>query len=77
MNGWCYLAPYEGKLRFNTSKELITMYVPLERDGAIKMVSVSVDLEDRIIYIAMDMYKLYEEELSKVEGIELRRGLNA
>ena len=77
IKGWCYLTPYECKLRFNTSKELITMYVPLERDGVIKMVSVSVDMEDRIIYIAKDMFKLYEEELSKVDGIELRRGLNA
>ncbi len=40
------------------------------------MVSVSVDVDDRIIYIPMSMYKLYEQGLSEPDGIELRKALS-
>lgn len=76
LKGWYFLAPYEGKLRFNTTKELVTMYIPLEKDGITKMINVKVDIEDRIIYIARDMFERYEEGLSEPEPIEIRRGLN-
>jgi hypothetical protein len=49
------------------------MFVPQIRNGQEKMVSVSVVEEDRIIYMAKDMFKLYEKGLSEPEGIELRR----
>ena len=49
------------------------MFIPLMRNGQEKMVSVSVVEEDRIIYIAKDMFKLYEKGLSEPEGIVLKR----
>jgi hypothetical protein len=73
INGWCYLVPYSGKLKTHTIKKTVGMFVPQMRNGQEKMVSVSVVEEDRIIYIAKDMLKLYEKGLSEPEGIELRR----
>ncbi|MGI6654110.1 MAG: AAA domain-containing protein [Christensenellales bacterium] len=73
VNGWCYLVPYEGKLKTHTTKKGTAMYIPQRRNGQEKMVSVSVVEEDRIIYISNNMFKLYEQGLSEPEGIELRR----
>ncbi len=75
LNGWFYLAPYEGKIRAYTDNKLVTMYVLLKREGIQKKIGVSVDIEDRIIYISKDMFKLYEQGLSEFEGIELIKGL--
>lgn len=72
IKGWCYLVPYEGKLKSHTIKKTDGMFIPLVRNGQEKMVSVSVVPEDRIIYISQDMFKLYEQALSEPEGIELR-----
>ena len=72
IKGWCYLVPYEGKLKSHTVKKVDAMFVPLIRNGQEKMVSVSVVKEDRIIYISQDMFKLYEMALSEPEGIEIR-----
>jgi hypothetical protein len=73
IKGWCYLVPYEGKLKSHTIKKTDGMFIPLVRNGQEKMVSVSVVPEDRIIYISQDMFKLYEQALSEPEGIELRK----
>lgn len=73
IKGWCYLVPYEGKLKSHTIKRTAGMFIPLVRNGQEKMVSVSVVTEDRIIYISQDMYKLYKQALSEPEGIELRK----
>ena len=73
IKGWCYLVPYNGKLKSHTLKKTVAMFVPQIRNGQEKMVSVSVVEEDRIIYISKDMFKLYEKGLSEPEGIELRK----
>ena len=73
INGWCYLVPYNGKLKTHTIKPTVGMFIPQMRNGQEKMVTVSVVEEDRIIYISKDMFKLYEKGLSEPEGIELRR----
>ncbi len=62
MNGFCYLVPYNGKLRDYTIKKTTGMFIPQSRNGKQKMVSVSVVEEDRIIYITKEMFKLYEKE---------------
>lgn len=74
IKGWCYLVPYDGKLKTHTIKKTKGMFIPLMRNGQEKMVSVSVVPEDRIIYISQDMFKLYEQALSEPDGIELRKG---
>jgi hypothetical protein len=74
IKGWCYLVPYEGKLKTHTIRKTEGMFIPLMRNGQEKMVSVSVVSEDRIIYISQDMFKLYEQALSEPDGIELRKG---
>ena len=74
IKGWCYLVPYDGKLKNHTIKKTDAMFIPLLRNGQEKMVSVSVVKEDRIIYISEDMFMLYEQSLSEPEGIELRKG---
>lgn len=73
INGWCYLVPYEGKLKTYTIKKTVGMFIPQMRNGQEKMVSVSVVEEDRIIYISNDMFKLYEQGLSEPEGIKLKK----
>lgn len=73
INGWCYLVPYEGKLKSHTVKKVIGMFIPQNRNGQEKMVSVSVVKEDRIIYISKDMFKIYEQSLSEPDGIQLKR----
>ena len=73
INGWCYLVPYEGKLKHFTVKKTVGMFIPLLRNGQEKMVSVSVVEEDRIIYISSDMFKLYEQWLSEPDGIRLKK----
>ncbi|MGN0163758.1 MAG: DEAD/DEAH box helicase [Candidatus Ornithomonoglobus sp.] len=73
INGWCYLVPYDGKLKMHTSKKTVGMFIPQVRNGKEKMVSVSVVEKDRIIYISTDMFKLYEQGLSEPEGIVLRK----
>lgn len=74
IKGWCYLVPYEGKLKSHTIKKTEGMFIPLMRNGQEKMVSVSVVSEDRIIYISQDMFKLYEQALSEPEGIIILKG---
>ena len=74
IKGWCYLVPYDSKLKTHTIKKTEGMFIPLMRNGQEKMVSVSVVPEDRIIYISQDMFKLYEQALSEPDGIELRKG---
>ena len=49
------------------------MFIPQNRNGQEKMISVSVAEEDHIIYISKDMFKLYEQGLSEPEGIVLTR----
>lgn len=71
--GWFFLVPYDGKLTDHTVKKTTPMFIPLIRNGQEKMVSVSVVEGDRIIYIFVDMFKLYEEGLSDPDGIVLRR----
>ena len=73
INGWCYLVPYEGKLKTHTVKHVTAMFIPQVRNGQEKMVSVSVVEEDRIIYISKGIFKLYEQGLSDPDGIEIRR----
>jgi hypothetical protein len=73
IDGWCYLVPYEGRLNTHTAKTATAMFIPQIRNGKEKMISVSVVEEDRIIYLAMNMFKLYEQGLSDPDGIELRR----
>lgn len=73
INGWCYLVPYDGKIKNFTVKKTTGMFIPQVRNGQEKMVSVSVVEEDRIIYISSDMFKLYEQGLSEPEGIKLRK----
>ena len=73
IKGWCFLAPYEGKLIDHTPKKATAMFIPLMRNGQEKMVSVSVVEEDRIIYISRNMFKLYEQGLSEPDGITIRR----
>lgn len=65
--------PYEGKLKSHTVKKVIGMFIPQNRNGQEKMVSVSVVKEDRIIYISKDMFKIYEQSLSEPDGIQLKR----
>lgn len=72
IKGWCYLVPYEGKLKSYTAKRTDAMFIPLKRNGQEKMISVSVLKDDRIIFISHDMFIRYEQELSEPEGIELR-----
>ena len=76
IKGWCYLVPYEGKLKSHVIKDMECMFIPLMRNGQEKMVSVSVIEEDRAIYISMDMFILYEQALSEPEGIELRKTIS-
>ena len=64
---------HTGKLKTHMTKRTDGMFVPQERKGQEKMVSVSVVEEDRIIYISKDMFKLYEKGLSEPEGIVLKR----
>ena len=71
--GWCYLIPYEGKLRNYTAKRTVAMFIPLVRNGQEKMVSVSVIEEDKAVYISKDMFKLYEQSIGELEELELRR----
>lgn len=33
INGWCYLVPYEGKLKHFTVKKTVGMFIPLLRNG--------------------------------------------
>lgn len=73
INGWCYLVPYNGKLKNFTVKKTKGMFIPQMRNGQEKMVSVSVVEEDRIIYISSDMFKLYEQGLSEPDGIILKK----
>lgn len=73
INGWCYLVPYDGKLKNFTVKKTTGMFIPQDRNGQEKMVSVSVVEENRIIYISSDMFKLYEQGLSEPEGIRLKK----
>lgn len=73
INDWCYLVPYDGKLKTYTVKKTVGMFIPQIRNGQEKMVSVSVVEEDRIIYISSDMFKLYEQGLSEPEGIKLKK----
>ena len=73
INGWCYLVPFDGKLKYYTVKTTVSMYIPQIRNGQEKKVSVSVVEEDRIIYISSDMFKLYEQGLSEPEGIRLHK----
>ena len=75
INGWCYLVPYNGKLKNFTVKKTKGMFIPQMRNGQEKMVSVSVVEEDRIIYISSDMFKLYEQGLSEPDGIILKKKL--
>ena len=75
INGWCYLVPYNGKLKTHNIKPTAGMFIPQMRNGQEKMVSVSVIEEDRIIYISEDKFKLYEKGLTESEGIELRKTL--
>ena len=73
INGWCYLVPYEGKLKHFTVKKTVGMFIPIMRNGQEKMVSVSVVEEERIIYISSDMFKIYEQGLREPKGIRLKK----
>lgn len=73
IKGWCYLVPYDGKLKSHTIKKTDSMFIPLMRNGQEKKVSVSVVPEDRLIYISQDLFKVYELALSDPDGIELRK----
>ena len=75
INGWCYLVPYEGSIKSHTVKKTVAMFISQMRNGKEKMISVSVVVEDRIIYIPLHMFKLYEQGLSEPDGIELRESL--
>lgn len=60
-------------MKSHTVKKVIGMFIPQNRNGQEKMVSVSVVKEDRIIYISKDMFKIYEQSLSEPDGIQLKR----
>lgn len=72
INGWCYLVPYNGKLKHYAVIEKEAMFIPILRNGQVKMVTVSVVRSNRIIYITDENFRKYEKELSVPEGIELR-----
>ncbi len=73
INGWCYLVPYEGKLKSYTAKPTEAMFVPAVRNGQEKMITVSVNKADKIIYISKYMFQNFEQELGSPDGIELRK----
>ena len=71
VTGIYYLVPYNGKLRNYTTKKATAMFIPQMRAGKETKVPVSVVEEDRIIFIAKDLYKMYEKGLKKAEELEL------
>ena len=71
VSGIYYLVPYNGKLRNYTTKKATAMFIPQMRAGKETKVPVSVVEEDRIIFIAKDLYKMYEKGLKKAEELEL------
>lgn len=73
INGWCYLVPYNGKIRNHTEKTTVDMFIPLMRYGQKKLIGVSVVEEDRIIYMDKDVFRVYEKSLNEPEGIKLIR----
>ena len=73
INGWCYLVPYNGKIRNHTEKTIVDMFIPLMRYGQKKLIGVSVVEEDRIIYMDKDVFRVYEKSLNEPEGIKLIR----
>ena len=68
-----YLVPYNGKLKKYTDKKVTAMFIPLMRAEKERLVSVSVILEDKLIYIAKDSFKTYQNGLTDPKGIELRK----
>ncbi len=72
MAGKCYLIPYEGKLRDYTIKKVEGAFVPVLRNGKEKIISVSVNYEDHVVFISVDKYKLYEQELTSSDEIEIK-----
>lgn len=75
LNGWFYLIPYEGKLSEYTNKPRKNMFVPVVRDGKEITISVAVVEEDRSIYMYIDSFRKYEQELSEPEGIHIQKTL--
>ena len=71
VTGIGYLVPYNGKLRNYTTKKATAMIIPQIRAGKETKVPVSVVEEDRIIFIAKDLYKMYEKGLKQAEELEL------
>ncbi|HUM83936.1 MAG TPA: DEAD/DEAH box helicase [Lachnospiraceae bacterium] len=71
--GKYYLVPYNGKLKSYTIKKATAMFIPQERSGKEKLVSVSVIESDHLIFIMKDSYKMYQKGLTDSEGIELRK----
>lgn len=71
--GHYYLVPYKGKLKAFTSAPITGMFIPQERDGKEKLITVSVDEAASIIYISEDSFKSYETGLKSADGFELRK----
>lgn len=71
VTGTYFLVPYNGKLRNYTKKKATEMFIPQIRDGKETKVPISVVEEDRFIFIAKDLYKMYEKELKKAKELEL------
>ncbi len=71
--GRYYLVPYKGKLKTFTIKPVVGMFILQIRSGKEKLVSVSVDEDNHIIYITRESFKYYEKGLIAPEGFELRR----
>jgi hypothetical protein len=71
--GIYFLIPYNGKLKRYTDKKVVGMFIPQFRSGKERLVSVSVVVEDNLIFISKDSFKTYEAGLRDSAGIELRK----
>ena len=69
--GKYYLVPYNGKLKKFTDKKTIPQFIPQIWFGNEKLVAVSVILEDHIIFIEKNTFKMYQKGLCASDSVEL------
>lgn len=72
IDGLCYLVPYTGKLKNHTTMKTTGMFITQNKNGHDIKISVSVSKEERLIYIAKDIFRLYKKDINNPEGIELK-----
>lgn len=63
--------PYNGKLKKFTDKKTIPQFIPQIWFGNEKLVAVSVILEDHIIFIEKNTFKMYQKGLCASDSVEL------